>query len=102
MSPSLDSALSVANKVALFCVACLLGIGTGGAAGVSQFHGTDGAGAFFAMIFGAAAGAAAGVACGVTSALLSRSGRNGLGWAVSALAAPALGAGLGALAVLAI
>lgn len=86
----------------MVCVACLFGIVAGGASGVSQFHGTDGAGAFFAIIFGAAAGAATGMACGVAGATLARSGRNGIGWAVSALGAPALGAALGAVAVLAI
>ncbi len=102
MSAAFDSARAGANKVALFCVACLLGIAAGGAGGLSRFHGSDGAGAFFAMVFGGAAGAASGVACGITAVLLAGAGRNGAGWAVSALGAPALGAALGALTVLAI
>ena len=65
--------------MALFCVACLLGSAAGGAGGLSRFHGSDGAGAFFAMIFGGAVGAASGVACGITAVLLAGAGRNGAG-----------------------
>lgn len=102
VSTSFETARAGANQVALAVAACLLGVVAGAAGGFWQFRGSDGAGAFFALIFGAAAGLAAGLACGVAGVLLARSGRSGAGWAASAVGASVLGAAAGALAVLAI